>query len=237
MLPARSGRRLTATRCSPLSRRARTGVGLDVLSGPDEAKLTFMAIRRWFGWSAGTLLMVDIGGGFARARPGPGRGPRCRRLAATRRRPRHPRPAGRRSAQAGDRARSARRVRALAARRCARSPRRPTSTRRRHVQDDAVAGAHLRCRSELGGMYAARHLDRAVLSRDAAQAGRDDDVERQQLQGSDCALPRSSPARLWPEAAMDLLGVERPRSAHGRCARESSRAASTADAVTMAALR
>ncbi|HQH08478.1 MAG TPA: Ppx/GppA family phosphatase, partial [Phycicoccus sp.] len=34
----------------------RTGVTLDVLSGPDEAKLTFLAIRRWFGWSAGTLL-------------------------------------------------------------------------------------------------------------------------------------------------------------------------------------
>ncbi|CCH68874.1 hypothetical protein BN10_1210015 [Phycicoccus elongatus Lp2] len=43
--------------------KERTGVGLDVLSGPDEAKLTFLAIRRWFGWSAGTLLMVDIGGG------------------------------------------------------------------------------------------------------------------------------------------------------------------------------
>ncbi len=38
----------------------RTGVTLDVLSGPDEAKLTFLAIRRWFGWSAGTLLMVDM---------------------------------------------------------------------------------------------------------------------------------------------------------------------------------
>lgn len=41
----------------------RTGVTLDVLSGPDEARLTFLAIRRWFGWSAGTLLMIDIGGG------------------------------------------------------------------------------------------------------------------------------------------------------------------------------
>ena len=40
--------------------KERTGVGLDVLSGPDEAKLTFLAIRRWFGWSAGTLLMVCL---------------------------------------------------------------------------------------------------------------------------------------------------------------------------------
>ncbi|MER5477192.1 Ppx/GppA phosphatase family protein [Streptomyces sp. NPDC002734] len=40
-----------------------TGVALRVLSGEDEAKLTFLAARRWFGWSAGRLLMLDIGGG------------------------------------------------------------------------------------------------------------------------------------------------------------------------------
>jgi len=40
-----------------------TGVRLDVLSGEDEARLTFLAARRWFGWSAGRLLVVDIGGG------------------------------------------------------------------------------------------------------------------------------------------------------------------------------
>jgi exopolyphosphatase/guanosine-5'-triphosphate,3'-diphosphate pyrophosphatase len=41
----------------------RTGVGLDVLTGEEEARLTFLAARRWFGWSAGTLLVADIGGG------------------------------------------------------------------------------------------------------------------------------------------------------------------------------
>src|SRR6478609_1929508 len=41
----------------------RTGISLDVLSGEDEARLTFLAARRWFGWSAGTLLVTDIGGG------------------------------------------------------------------------------------------------------------------------------------------------------------------------------
>ncbi|MPY79014.1 MAG: hypothetical protein GEV04_11065 [Actinophytocola sp.] len=40
-----------------------TGVELRVLSGADEAKLTFLAARRWFGWSAGMLLVLDIGGG------------------------------------------------------------------------------------------------------------------------------------------------------------------------------
>src|ERR1700750_2346697 len=31
----------------------RTGVDLQVLSGADEARLTFLAVRRWSGWSAG----------------------------------------------------------------------------------------------------------------------------------------------------------------------------------------
>ncbi len=40
-----------------------TGVELGVLSGEDEARLTFLAVRRWFGWSAGRLAVFDIGGG------------------------------------------------------------------------------------------------------------------------------------------------------------------------------
>ena len=43
--------------------RDRTGVALEVLSGEDEARLTFLAVRRWFGWSAGRLTVFDIGGG------------------------------------------------------------------------------------------------------------------------------------------------------------------------------
>src|ERR1035437_6489700 len=43
--------------------RAETGVELQVLSGEDESKLTFLAVRRWFGWSSGRLLVMDIGGG------------------------------------------------------------------------------------------------------------------------------------------------------------------------------
>jgi exopolyphosphatase / guanosine-5'-triphosphate,3'-diphosphate pyrophosphatase len=41
----------------------KTGVDLQVLSGEEEARLTFLAVRRWFGWSAGQLLVLDIGGG------------------------------------------------------------------------------------------------------------------------------------------------------------------------------
>ncbi|MFC9289578.1 Ppx/GppA family phosphatase [Streptomyces sp. NPDC057052] len=43
--------------------QAETGVRLQVLTGEEEARLTFLAARRWFGWSAGKLLVLDIGGG------------------------------------------------------------------------------------------------------------------------------------------------------------------------------
>mgnify|MGYP001270372178 CR=1 FL=1 len=43
--------------------RAETGVALRVLSGVDESRLTFLAVRRWYGWSAGRILNIDIGGG------------------------------------------------------------------------------------------------------------------------------------------------------------------------------
>jgi exopolyphosphatase/guanosine-5'-triphosphate,3'-diphosphate pyrophosphatase len=43
--------------------RELTGVTIDVLPGEDEARLTFLAVRRWFGWSSGRLAVFDIGGG------------------------------------------------------------------------------------------------------------------------------------------------------------------------------
>lgn len=43
--------------------RTETGVDLQVLTGVDESRLTFLAVRRWFGWSAGRIIDLDIGGG------------------------------------------------------------------------------------------------------------------------------------------------------------------------------
>jgi exopolyphosphatase/guanosine-5'-triphosphate,3'-diphosphate pyrophosphatase len=43
--------------------RDQTGVDLAVLPGEEEAAMTFLAVRRWFGWSSGRLLSLDIGGG------------------------------------------------------------------------------------------------------------------------------------------------------------------------------
>lgn len=43
--------------------RRDTGLDVAVLSGEDEARMTFLAVRRWFGWSSGRILALDIGGG------------------------------------------------------------------------------------------------------------------------------------------------------------------------------
>ena len=130
----------------------RTGVELEVLSGEDEARLTFLAVRRWFGWSAGTLLVVDIGGGSLELAAGMdeepdvavslplGAGRLTRDLL-----PGDP-PADEaraRGAQAGARVD---RRRAAAARQ-GRHPR----PRRRHLQDDALAGPDLRRGAERRG--------------------------------------------------------------------------------------
>ena len=43
--------------------RKEAGVELQVLTGGDESRLTFLAVRRWYGWSAGRIINLDIGGG------------------------------------------------------------------------------------------------------------------------------------------------------------------------------
>jgi exopolyphosphatase / guanosine-5'-triphosphate,3'-diphosphate pyrophosphatase len=43
--------------------REQTGAQINVMTGREEARLTFLAARRWFGWSSGRLLVIDIGGG------------------------------------------------------------------------------------------------------------------------------------------------------------------------------
>src|ERR1700735_1040975 len=43
--------------------REQTAAQLTVMTGAEEARLPFRAPRRWFGWSSGRLLVIDIGGG------------------------------------------------------------------------------------------------------------------------------------------------------------------------------
>nr|WP_268913693.1 Ppx/GppA phosphatase family protein [Corynebacterium uropygiale] len=54
-----------------------TGVRLEVLSGVDEARLTFLAVRRWYGWSAGQITNLDIGGGSLEISAGADEDPEC----------------------------------------------------------------------------------------------------------------------------------------------------------------
>lgn len=51
------------------------GMELGVLSGKEEADLTFLAARRWHGWAAGRLLLLDIGGGSFEVASGIGESP------------------------------------------------------------------------------------------------------------------------------------------------------------------
>ncbi|UBU11388.1 Ppx/GppA phosphatase family protein [Nonomuraea gerenzanensis] len=43
--------------------QATSGVRVGYMDAEQEARLTFLAVRHWFGWSAGPILMADIGGG------------------------------------------------------------------------------------------------------------------------------------------------------------------------------
>jgi exopolyphosphatase / guanosine-5'-triphosphate,3'-diphosphate pyrophosphatase len=54
---------------------AETGVRLGHLTGQDEARLTFLAARDWYGWSAGPMLLLDIGGGSVEIAYGDGEDP------------------------------------------------------------------------------------------------------------------------------------------------------------------
>ena len=141
------GPRRHQQRRGPRPRRAaRPGSSIEVLPGEDEARLTFLAVRRWFGWSSGRLAVFDIGGGSLEIAVGSdeapdvatslplGAGRLTRELADQRRRRR----GGARAPAPdplGDRAR--RRLGAA---------RRPSGPRRRHLQDVPLAGPHLRRR-------------------------------------------------------------------------------------------
>ncbi|KUN09712.1 hypothetical protein AQI95_03890 [Streptomyces yokosukanensis] len=52
-----------------------TGIRMCTLPGATEAELTFLAARRWLGWQAGPLAVLDIGGGALDVAFGRGRLP------------------------------------------------------------------------------------------------------------------------------------------------------------------
>jgi exopolyphosphatase / guanosine-5'-triphosphate,3'-diphosphate pyrophosphatase len=191
--------------------RDRTGVDLQVLSGDDEARLTFLAVRRWYGWSSGRLLVLDIGGGSLEIAVGTDEVPdvavsvplgagRLTRAFLTRdpARPDDVR-AARKHARAGIAEVAGRITRAG-------EPRHVVATSKTFRSLARIAGAA----PSSEGPFVRRHLDRndlrAWVPKLAAMSAR----ERADLSGvSTGRAPQLLAGAIVAEAAMDLLGVER----------------------------
>lgn len=191
--------------------REATGVPLDVLSGEEEARLTFLAARRWFGWSAGTLLVADIGGGSLELAQGIDEDPD---VAVS-----LPLGAGRvtRDLLAGDppssevvrearkkvRAAIAAELRPLAK---AGTPDRAVGTSKTMRSLARICGAA----PSAEGMYAERHLDCETLSARLPEIARMTAEERADLPGVSGSRSRQLLAGgIVAEATMDLLGLDR----------------------------
>ncbi|WP_407550758.1 Ppx/GppA phosphatase family protein [Streptomyces sp. Pv4-95] len=187
-----------------------TGVELRVLSGEDEARLTFLAARRWLGWSAGRLLVLDIGGGSLEIAYGLDEEPD---VAAS-----LPLGAGRLTGSdlpgdppdADDVRALRRRVRAEIARVVSDftrygTPDHVVGTSKTFKQLARIAGA---ARSA-EGLYVQRELSRKKLEEWVPKLGGMSALERSELPGVSEGRSRQLLAgALVAEAAMDLFGVE-----------------------------
>ncbi|MFF8019459.1 Ppx/GppA family phosphatase [Streptomyces sp. NPDC007929] len=191
--------------------RAETGVELQVLTGSEEARLTFLAARRWFGWSSGKLLVLDIGGGSLEVAYGIDEEPDA---AAS-----LPLGAGRLTAgwlpgdpPAADDVRALRRhVRTEIARTVGEfsrlgTPDHVVATSKTFKQLARIAGA---ARSA-EGLYVQRELKRASLESWVPRLAAMTEQERAELPGvSEGRAGQLLAGALVAEAAMDLFGVER----------------------------
>jgi len=188
-----------------------TGVELQVLSGEDESRLTFLAVRRWFGWSSGRLLVVDIGGGSLELAAGIDEVPDAALSL--------PLGAGRltRAALAGDPPSPAqvkavrKQVRADIARvlrevNKAGVPDRFVGTSKTLRSLARIAGA---ARSA-DGPYAVRVLERGRVTALVGRLAEMTAAERSHLPGvSEGRAPQLLAGAIVADAAMDLLGIER----------------------------
>ncbi|MET9683184.1 Ppx/GppA phosphatase family protein [Streptomyces coeruleorubidus] len=191
--------------------RTETGVELQVLTGEEEARLTFLAARRWFGWSAGKLLVLDIGGGSLEIAYGIDEEPDA---AAS-----LPLGAGRLTAgwlpgdpPAPDDVRALRRhVRTEIARTVGEfsrfgQPDHVVATSKTFKQLARIAGA---ARSA-EGLYVQRELKRKSLEEWVPRLAGMTEAERAELPGvSEGRAGQLLAGALVAEAAMDLFGVER----------------------------
>ncbi|WP_067462428.1 Ppx/GppA phosphatase family protein [Actinomadura macra] len=190
---------------------AATGISLGFLSGEQEARLTFLAARRWYGWSAGPVLLADIGGGSMELAYGAGEEPEIAvslPLGAGRL-TRHHLP---RRPPVGKRRRKALRehVRAVLAEASAEIAERPAPLRAIATSKTFTQLARL-CGAPKGkaGPYAARHLDRRDLHGWIPRLARMSHQERAELRGVGASRAHQILAgAIVAEAVMDILGLD-----------------------------
>jgi exopolyphosphatase/guanosine-5'-triphosphate,3'-diphosphate pyrophosphatase len=187
-----------------------TEVDLRVLSGGDEARLTFLAARRWYGWSAGRVLLLDIGGGSLEIACGPDEQPDTAVSL--------PLGAGRLTAawlpgdppDPGDVRRLRRHVRAEIARTVAEvsrlgAPDRVVGTSKTFKQLARITGAA----REAEGPYLPRKLTRTALAAWMPRLAAMTTEQRALLPGVSVGRARQLLAgALVADGAMDLFGVE-----------------------------
>jgi len=188
-----------------------TGVELQVLLGEDESKLTFLAVRRWFGWSSGRLLVMDIGGGSLEIAAGIDEVPDVALSL--------PLGAGRltRAALSGDPPTAAQ-VKALRKKVRAEIARAVRDVSRAGVPDRFV-GTSKTLRSlarnagaapSAYGPYAVRSLERRRVAALVSRLAEMTTAERSQLSGVSAErAPQMLAGAIVADAAMDLLGIER----------------------------
>ncbi|WP_346167188.1 Ppx/GppA phosphatase family protein [Streptomyces javensis] len=187
-----------------------TGVRLQVLSGADEARLTFLAARRWFGWSAGKLLVLDIGGGSLEIAYGMDEEPDAAvslplgagRLTASWLPGDPPDPADVRALRRHVRAEIARSVGDFSRHG---APDHVVATSKTFKQLARITGA---ARSA-EGLYVQRRLTRRALEEWVPKLGTMPTQERSELPGvSEGRAGQLTAGALVAEAAMDLFGVD-----------------------------
>lgn len=192
--------------------RAATGVELGFLSGEREARLTFLAARRWFGWSAGPMLLADIGGGSMELAYGAATEPEIALslpLGAGRLTRHHlpPRPPVRkrtcRALREHVRAVLGEAVSGIAERP---APARAVATSKTFTQLARLCGAP----KAKAGLYRERRLDRRDLHRWIPRLAKLPDEERARLRGVKASRAHQILAgAIVAEGVMDVLGLDR----------------------------
>ena len=190
--------------------RKKTTKQLQVLSGEEEARLTFLAARRWNGWSAGKLLVVDIGGGSLELSIGTDEDPDVAlslllgagRVTRERLAGDPPSAATIKAARKAVRAEIASQIRPLAK---AGAPDKVVGTSKTMRSLARIAGA-----APSGeGPYVRRELTRASITETIARISSMPAADRAQLAGVSASRAHQLlGGAIVAEAAMDLLGVE-----------------------------